>query len=342
MRVFAHIDKIEDFQEYWNTLHGSLNAAVSECPDWIQKTSNALNKAMEEAWTIRNEAKRALDMAYECADPAQRQREIERCEPAYAEASEQYEKLDEQHSAFVRESAQYLQTQQELLADIKAIHKQGAQWLTEYTQKLKDAKLAITEPLPQNSTAMANTVGTEVSAPKRTLFELASLKDMLDLTDGDPAVVQAGGAYCDVKENVDSSIYEVHHIPPRSVFTDHPRYLPCIAMLKADHEQTSSYAGRMGKKYLPYFKKVLLEQCEEKKIKVKKSTIPYLKDERPLETHKQVIKNVLAESQFAEAVRNELFEIREAFGEKYDGAIAQYLDALQEYIINNGVPQIEE
>ena len=49
MSVLAHIDKLKDFLEYWNTLHISLENAVAQCPDWVQDTHNALNKALEDA-----------------------------------------------------------------------------------------------------------------------------------------------------------------------------------------------------------------------------------------------------------------------------------------------------
>ena len=152
MRVFAHIDKLKSFLEYWNTLYGSLDAAVSECPDWVQKTRKALDNGLEEAQKIRNEAKLALDLAYECTDPDQRQQAIARCEKAYEQASAQYEKVEDQLSVFVQESAQYAQTQQELLADIKKLQKEGAGWLTKYTEKLKEAKLVITEQSSHEST----------------------------------------------------------------------------------------------------------------------------------------------------------------------------------------------
>ena len=74
---------------------------------------------------------------------------------------------------------------------------------------------------------------------QHTIFEIETLKDSLDLTDGDPAVAQAGGAYREVKKSVDSTIYEVHHIPPQSIFVDSFESLPAIAMLKHKKWQTN-------------------------------------------------------------------------------------------------------
>lgn len=329
MTVLAHIDKLKDFLEYWNTLHISLENAVAQCPDWVQDTHNALNKALEDAQEIRDQARRALDRAYESPGSDERQREIERCERAYEQARRQYEKVDDQLAAFVRESAQYTQEQQELLSDIKVLQKQGADWLVNYTNQLKEAKLAIMGQSSGGNRVASGTDAGYVTAPnlseadaniaKRTIFEMQAFIDTLDLTQGDPAIAQVGGVYRDVKKNVDSTLYEVHHIPPQSVFTDSFERLPTIALLKEDHAQTSSYRGKMNKAYQPSFP-----------------------DEAAYPKHKQIVRNLAGDGMFAEAVRNEIFEIRQTFGSKYDGAIAAYLSAMIEYIRCNGVPRVKE
>ena len=58
--------------------------------------------------------------------------------------------------------------------------------------------------------------------------------------------------------------------------------------------------------------------------------------------HKQGIKDLIEQGLLAEAIRNEIYEIRAVFGSKYDGAIKEYLNAMREYINNNGVPNVKE
>ena len=153
----------------------------------------------------------------------------------------------------------------------------------------------------------------------RTIFEITTLMNSLELSDGDPTVFQAGGPYRDVKKCVDSTLYEVHHIPPQSVFTDSFDSLPSIAMLKQDHAKTSSYKGKMNKTYQPIFP----------------SEVVYPR-------HKQGVKDLIEQGLLAEAIRNEIYELRAMFGSKYDGAIKEYLNSMLEYVRNNGIPIVKE
>lgn len=159
----------------------------------------------------------------------------------------------------------------------------------------------------------------EAQIRQRTVFEITALKNSLELSDGDPSVVQVGGAYRDVKKSVDSTLYEVHHIPPQSVFADSFDALPTIAMLKQDHEKTSSYRGKMNKTYQPHFP----------------SEVAHLQ-------HKHGITDLINHGLLAEAIRNEIYEIRDTFGSKYDGALQHYLDSMVEYITENGMPKSKE
>lgn len=149
----------------------------------------------------------------------------------------------------------------------------------------------------------------------RTIIELAALRYSLELTDGDPCVMQLGGAYRDVKKSADSALYEAHHIPPQCVFDEKRYALPAIAMLKEDHAKTSSFRWRMNKAYQSIFP-----------------------DDNTHARYKESVLELLSRGMLAEAVRNEVYEIRESFGARYDSALRQYLDYLTEYLITRGIP----
>lgn len=106
-----------------------------------------------------------------------------------------------------------------------------------------------------------------------------------------------GGAYSDVKKTSDSNICEVHHMP-----ADAASYLerndgPAIKMEKADHRKTASCgSSREAREY----------QAAQKEL--------------------------IDKGRFREAVQMDIDDIREKFGSKYDGAIAEmlkYVDKLE-------------
>ena len=150
------------------------------------------------------------------------------------------------------------------------------------------------------------------------LHELDTLRDSLELTEGDPEVLQLGGFHGAVRKDVEKKAahFESHHIPSQGALADDPDNLPTIAISKDDHQLTDSYAGKQRKRYISLFP-----------------------DVPPSDAYKAgVIKEIL-EGKFAEIVRDEIYNIREQCGTKYDGAIAQYFDALKRYIEKNGVPK---
>ena len=155
---------------------------------------------------------------------------------------------------------------------------------------------------------------------ERTVFELDTLLSTLDLSDGDSSFEQIGGSYKDVynslKEIGKSSEYEVHHIPSRAVQDASPRELPSIALTKEDHALTDSFRGRQNSKYesfLPsgYTKLSYRDRCA----------------------------NMIEDGEYAELVRNEIYNIKMQFGDRYDGAIKEYLENAKEYISKNDVPK---
>lgn len=151
----------------------------------------------------------------------------------------------------------------------------------------------------------------------RTIFEIQTLQKSLELTNGEANILQIGGIYKDIKKHVNSDLYEIHHIPPQSVFIENSKKLPAIAILKEDHAKTSTYRGKMKKSYRPFLP-------SEKK---------YLR-------YKLEIQALITQGLLAEAIRNEIYEIRDTFGSKYDGAIKQYFDSLLVYIQNKGSSEI--
>lgn len=177
----------------------------------------------------------------------------------------------------------------------------------------KPAKTAETAGVPA-----ASSLPCSISVSERTLFELDVLENSLELTAGDPSVIQAGGSDKDVKKRMKDTGYESHHIPPQSVFAETRRNLPTVALTKEDHALTSSFRWRMQKQYKPYFPG-------------ENAGIP---------KHKQDLQAHVEQGLLAEMIRNELYEMRETFGNKYDGAIRQYLAAMRDYIQENGVPEV--
>ncbi len=154
------------------------------------------------------------------------------------------------------------------------------------------------------------------SIDERTIFELESFLEEMDFSDGDSSIIQSGGSHKNVKNTVKGKGYESHHIPARSVFSNKAEDLPTIALTEEDHTKTSSFKGRMRSKYKPF--------------------IPGNED---FPNHKGMVQQKVDEGLLAETIKDEIYEIRDTFGEKYDGAIKQYIAAMIEYIKKNGTPK---
>ena len=151
----------------------------------------------------------------------------------------------------------------------------------------------------------------------RTVFELETLLETLDLTDGDPAFLQLGGPYSEVKKQTAGQGYEAHHIPPQSVFDESIRqHLPTIAITKEDHGRTSSYRGRMRAK-----------------------ARSFLPDVDAPKRHKERLIENLERGFLAEMVRNEVYEFKDAFGTRYNGGLKQLIQAMIDYIKSVGIPK---
>ena len=146
----------------------------------------------------------------------------------------------------------------------------------------------------------------EANDNARTIHELQTLRGTLDLTDGDSNVHQKGGRYGDlIKHKPDG--YEAHHIPPKSVNNENPNDMPAIYLTEEDHAATDSYKGRMKSK--------------------SNETILNIDDEKNTDSYKNRLTSQISEGNYAEAFRNEIYEIKDKFGSKYDGAIKQVIDS---------------
>ena len=148
----------------------------------------------------------------------------------------------------------------------------------------------------------------------RALHDIVSISKDLELTDGDPEITQLGGLHKNVKGQIDG--FESHHIPAQSVQNANPRDLPTIALSQEDHTLTDSYGWKSNHEYEPF--------------------LPDGIDEHP--TYKQEAEEMIDKGNYTDLVRDELYNIRDIAGHKYDGAIKQYLNELSNMIAKDGIP----
>ncbi|MCL2054435.1 MAG: hypothetical protein FWG90_08415 [Oscillospiraceae bacterium] len=157
----------------------------------------------------------------------------------------------------------------------------------------------------------ANTADPQIKEQIRALGELVNLKNDLDLTNGDPNTKQLGGRYGDVKGKIAG--YHAHHIPPKSVSDHNMNTLPAICMTSEDHRMTASYGNRMKAVFSP-------------------------EDKNDNTTYKEKLIKQINDGNYADAFRNEVYEIKMKFGDKYDGAIKQAIEANADYLKEFGNP----
>ena len=106
-----------------------------------------------------------------------------------------------------------------------------------------------------------------------------------------------GGSYADVKKNSNGETHEVHHMPADSASNLERAEGPAIKMEKDDHRQTASCgSSREAREY----------QAAQKEL--------------------------IDNGKFHEALQLDIDDIRDKFGDKYDGAISEmlkYVDKLE-------------
>lgn len=157
------------------------------------------------------------------------------------------------------------------------------------------------------------------SEKEHTIFELRSLKSTLNLSEWDKDAFQAGGSYKEVRArlaNANVEGYEVHHMPSNAVQNASADELPAIAMKAEDHAQTNSYRGRQNSKLQSF-----LPGGSEGK------------------TYRNETASMIENGRYSEVVRDEVYNIKDRLGDKYDAALAEYLDSVIDYVSENGVPE---
>lgn len=104
-----------------------------------------------------------------------------------------------------------------------------------------------------------------------------------------------GGRYSDVKKNTDGEKQEVHHMPADSASNLERNDGPAIAMDKEDHRQTASCGNS--------------KEAREYRAKQKE---------------------LIDQGKFKEALQMDIDDIHEKFGDKYDDAIKEMMDYVDE------------
>ena len=148
----------------------------------------------------------------------------------------------------------------------------------------------------------------------RALHELLTLKNDLELGEGDADTPQIGGYHKNVRGKIPG--FESHHIPAQSVQDGKADELPAIAITAEDHRHTDSYRGKSHRKYQPF----LPDGAEES------------------ESYKQEAEGMIESGNYVDLVRDEIYNLRDQCGTRYDGAIKQYLNTMAAMIAEKGVP----
>ena len=100
-----------------------------------------------------------------------------------------------------------------------------------------------------------------------------------------------GGSYRDVKKTSDGEMYEVHHMPADSISKLERDDGPAIKMEKEDHRQTASCGNS-----------------------------------REAREYREKQKELIEQGKFREALQMDIDDLHEKFGDKYDDAIAEMLE----------------
>ena len=100
-----------------------------------------------------------------------------------------------------------------------------------------------------------------------------------------------GGSYRDVKKTSDGEMYEVHHMPADSISNLERDDGPAIKMEKEDHRQTASCGNS-----------------------------------REAREYREKQKELIEQGKFREALQMDIDDLHEKFGDKYDDAIAEMLE----------------
>ncbi len=120
-------------------------------------------------------------------------------------------------------------------------------------------------------------------------------EDFLEDDEGNEIIEKKGGSYKDVKKNSDGNKDEVHHMPADSSSNIERGDGPAIKMEKEDHRKTASCGN--SKEAREY-------RAEQEKL--------------------------INEGKFREALQMDIDDIKDKFGDKYNDAIDEMLDYVNE------------
>lgn len=154
----------------------------------------------------------------------------------------------------------------------------------------------------------------------RAISELMNLRKMMDICPEQSQGIQLAGSYGELKHLKLGQSYDAHHMPPKSVLGVDKNELPAILLPRGFHRKTDSYGGRMGHG----MRRMDPDEAEKKK-----------------EKYKDALAHQIGEGNFADAVRNEIYEIQLKFGHRMDGALDQFIDCMIRYYAEHGVPKIK-
>jgi len=168
---------------------------------------------------------------------------------------------------------------------------------------------------------------------KEKIWKLGKLLDLeysLDLSNGDQKIRQLGGKCGDIrkenkkeKEKGSLESYHAHHIPALAISADKLKdkkgnKLPGINLTETDHRKTDSYGGIDAKPDQTVYDIVGLKMPHDSK------------------SDREIVTAQINDGNDVRVFRDGLFEIKDKFGDNYDGGIKQFIDGAREYIQKNG------
>jgi len=130
-------------------------------------------------------------------------------------------------------------------------------------------------------------------------YDFSDFNGEMSLTDGGEP--KKGGSYRDVKKNSDGSTHEVHHMPADSTSDIDRNDGPAIKMTNEDHAETASYGSS-----------------------------------RDAREYREKQRELIEQGKFMEALKMDIEDIIEKFGDKYNEEIKQMLDYVKE-LIDKGI-----
>lgn len=204
-----------------------------------------------------------------------------------------------------------------LLEDMKTIEEDASKVMNLLSLKISKACMIRKSHIENNRYKSGSSASTslEVAGFKK---DVEGFRGTLDIGSGASGITQLSGAHKEVQKK-EGMGYESHHIPSKAALQEfgvNTDEWPTIALTKEDHAKTDSYRGKQRKTTKSVF------------------------DGKTSDTYKkETIDMIDRPGGFFELVRDEILNIKEACGDKYDGAIDDYLKNIEEYVSKHGIPQ---